>query len=159
MYTVLKLHSALWRQPRGWCGPWWKWVWHPWCNRTALRGFLVLLSSCSICFSAMIFGELQKPHLSTAPILPESSAVYFTNKCSKIVKYCLDCWCYSESLSRLLPLLKHGNTWSEFNCWGVSAQQWNYVPPSPSYLRLSWVVPDLVKLPPSDADHTSHSLS
>ena len=29
IYTVLKLHLALWRQPRGWCGPWWKWVWHP----------------------------------------------------------------------------------------------------------------------------------
>ena len=29
MYTVLKLHSALWRQPRGWCGPQRKWVWHP----------------------------------------------------------------------------------------------------------------------------------
>ena len=29
IYTVLKLHSALWRQPWGWCGPWWKWVWHP----------------------------------------------------------------------------------------------------------------------------------
>ena len=26
----LKLHSALWRRPRGWCGPQWKWVWHPW---------------------------------------------------------------------------------------------------------------------------------
>ena len=22
----LKLHSALWRHPRGWCGPWWTWV-------------------------------------------------------------------------------------------------------------------------------------
>ena len=29
IYTVLKLHSALWRQLRGWCGPRWKWVWHP----------------------------------------------------------------------------------------------------------------------------------
>ena len=28
IYTVLKLRSALWRQPRGWCGPWWKWLWH-----------------------------------------------------------------------------------------------------------------------------------
>ena len=27
--TTLKLHSALWRQPRGWCGPWWEWIWHP----------------------------------------------------------------------------------------------------------------------------------
>ena len=25
----LKLHSALWRQPQGWCDPQWKWVWHP----------------------------------------------------------------------------------------------------------------------------------
>ena len=25
--------TALWRQPRGWCGPWWKWVWHPWEGR------------------------------------------------------------------------------------------------------------------------------
>ena len=30
IYTVLKLHSVLWRQPQGWYGPWWKWVWHPW---------------------------------------------------------------------------------------------------------------------------------
>ena len=30
IYTVLKLHSALWRQPWGWCSPWWKRVWHPW---------------------------------------------------------------------------------------------------------------------------------
>ena len=29
IYTVLKLHSALWRQSRGWCSSWWKWVWHP----------------------------------------------------------------------------------------------------------------------------------
>ena len=29
IYTVLKLHSALWRQLRGWRGPW-KWVWQPW---------------------------------------------------------------------------------------------------------------------------------
>lgn len=26
---VLKLRLALWRQPRGWCAPQWKWVWHP----------------------------------------------------------------------------------------------------------------------------------
>ena len=25
----LKLHSALWRQLWGWCGPLWKWAWHP----------------------------------------------------------------------------------------------------------------------------------
>ena len=30
IYKVLKLHSALWRQRRGWCGSRWKWVWHPW---------------------------------------------------------------------------------------------------------------------------------
>ena len=29
IYTVLKLHLALWRQSWGWCGPRWKWVWHP----------------------------------------------------------------------------------------------------------------------------------
>ena len=30
MYTVLKLHSTLWRPPRGGgCGPRWKWVWRP----------------------------------------------------------------------------------------------------------------------------------
>ena len=29
MYTVLKLHPALWRQLRGGCGPQGKWVWHP----------------------------------------------------------------------------------------------------------------------------------
>ena len=29
IYTVLKLCSALWRQLWGWCGPQWKWVWHP----------------------------------------------------------------------------------------------------------------------------------
>ena len=28
----LKLDSAFWRQLRGWCGPWWKWVWRP-CSR------------------------------------------------------------------------------------------------------------------------------
>ena len=37
MYTVLKWHSALWRQPRGWCGPWWKWVWHPCLKETHLQ--------------------------------------------------------------------------------------------------------------------------
>ena len=30
IYTDLKLHVALWRQLWGWCGPQWKWVWHPW---------------------------------------------------------------------------------------------------------------------------------
>ena len=30
IYTVLKLHSDLCRQPQGWWGPRWKWVWHPW---------------------------------------------------------------------------------------------------------------------------------
>ena len=30
IYTVLKWHSAIWRQLQGWCGPWWKWVWHSW---------------------------------------------------------------------------------------------------------------------------------
>ena len=30
--TVLTLHSALWRQLQGWCGPWWKWVWYPLSN-------------------------------------------------------------------------------------------------------------------------------
>ena len=29
IYIVLKLHLALWKQPWGWCGPWWKWIWHP----------------------------------------------------------------------------------------------------------------------------------
>ena len=29
IYTVLKLRLALWRQLWGWCGLWWKWVWHP----------------------------------------------------------------------------------------------------------------------------------
>ena len=33
IYTVLKLHSALWRQLWGWCGPRWKWVPHP-CHRS-----------------------------------------------------------------------------------------------------------------------------
>ena len=28
-----KLHSALWRQSQGWCGPRWEWVWHPWSKR------------------------------------------------------------------------------------------------------------------------------
>jgi len=28
-YTVLQFQPALWGQPWGWCGPWWKWVWHP----------------------------------------------------------------------------------------------------------------------------------
>ena len=34
----LKLHSALWRQPQDWWGPWWKWiwVWHP-CPRRSLK--------------------------------------------------------------------------------------------------------------------------
>ena len=27
-FIALKLHSALWRQPRGWCGPRWKRVWY-----------------------------------------------------------------------------------------------------------------------------------
>ena len=26
---VLKLRLTLWRQPQSWCGPRWKWVWHP----------------------------------------------------------------------------------------------------------------------------------
>ena len=29
----LKLHSALWKQPRGWSGPQWKRVWHSWSNQ------------------------------------------------------------------------------------------------------------------------------
>ena len=29
----LKSHSALWRQPQGWRGPRWRWVWHP-CQET-----------------------------------------------------------------------------------------------------------------------------
>ena len=36
-YIVLKWHLALWRQPRGWCGPGWKWVWHP-CLKILLPG-------------------------------------------------------------------------------------------------------------------------
>ena len=30
IFTALKLHSALWGPLQSWCGPWWKWVWHPW---------------------------------------------------------------------------------------------------------------------------------
>ena len=33
-----KLHSALWRQLRGWCGPWWKWVWHLWSISRTVHG-------------------------------------------------------------------------------------------------------------------------
>ena len=29
IYTVLRLQLALWRQLQDWCGPRWKWVWHP----------------------------------------------------------------------------------------------------------------------------------
>ena len=39
IYAVLKLHLALWRQPWGWCGPWWKWVWYP-----CLRWMCILFS-------------------------------------------------------------------------------------------------------------------
>ena len=37
IYTVLKLHSALWRRPQGWCGPQWNWVWHP-CAKGSGKG-------------------------------------------------------------------------------------------------------------------------
>ena len=33
----LKLHLALWRHPQGWCGPRWKWVWHP-CHKPWGKG-------------------------------------------------------------------------------------------------------------------------
>ena len=44
MYTVLKWHSALWRQPRGWCGPQWKWVWHP---DKRMKCWFMLLRGCT----------------------------------------------------------------------------------------------------------------
>ena len=37
IYTVLKLDLALWRQPWGWCGSRWKWVWHPWIRDLNVR--------------------------------------------------------------------------------------------------------------------------
>ena len=37
----LKLHLALWRQPRGWCGPRWKWVWHPWLRVLNLKKIII----------------------------------------------------------------------------------------------------------------------
>ena len=33
-----KIISALWKQPRGWCGPQWKWVWHPCFRETERNG-------------------------------------------------------------------------------------------------------------------------
>ena len=46
IYTVLKLHLALWRQPRSCCGPWWKWVWHPWPKgKEILRPWLISFQS------------------------------------------------------------------------------------------------------------------
>ena len=47
-----KLHLALWGQPLCWCGPRWKWVWHP-CPRTTpsntctFRKALVRVGSCN----------------------------------------------------------------------------------------------------------------
>ena len=40
IYTVLKLHSALLRQPWGWCGPQCKWVWHPWLRTSKSTQYL-----------------------------------------------------------------------------------------------------------------------
>ena len=40
----LKLHSALWRQLRGWCGPQWKWVWYS-CYRLKIWGPEALLAT------------------------------------------------------------------------------------------------------------------
>ena len=34
VFFSVSVLSALWRQPRGWCGPQWKWVWHPCCKPT-----------------------------------------------------------------------------------------------------------------------------
>ena len=44
------MHSALWRQQQGWCGPWWKWVWHPcssliWFAGLVARIFFSFISS------------------------------------------------------------------------------------------------------------------
>ena len=39
---VLKLHSAVWRQPWGWCGLWWKWVWHHCANGWDWSGIIFI---------------------------------------------------------------------------------------------------------------------
>ena len=53
IYTVLKLHLALWRQLRGWCGPGWKWIWYPCSN---LFWFPLTYSSFQLLYSSFLTG-------------------------------------------------------------------------------------------------------
>ena len=46
----LKLHSALWRQPRGWCGPQWKWV-----DTPALEEICKMLCYSCVCWFSILF--------------------------------------------------------------------------------------------------------
>ena len=63
IYTVLKLHSAFWRQPWGWCGPRWKWVWHPCSNGQSiyLNLSLKLYTCCPGCCGSVDWAQACKP--------------------------------------------------------------------------------------------------
>ena len=50
----LKLHSAFWRQIWGWCGPQWKWVWHPW-SRVLFCSFLWDIFLCFLILSVNLY--------------------------------------------------------------------------------------------------------
>ena len=61
IYTVLTLHSALWRPPRGWGGPPWTWVWRPCFRRKAC--FRIFFQHCAL--ELLLFlKSLSPPHFA-----------------------------------------------------------------------------------------------
>ena len=90
-FTVLKSHSALWRQPWGWGGPQWKWVWHP-CSTCI---FLKYLFACywslmyrnvtDFCLLALYVATLLCPVFS----FNTSGVDYFSHVNHVIWKYCI----------------------------------------------------------------------
>ena len=98
----LKLHSALWRQPRGWCGPGWKWV-RPPCPRLYFtsRDYFVttsLYSSVPLLFP-LFHPVPQLPSPLAALSLPPVSVrlllfcvfVYHLHLSLHETAFCLDC--------------------------------------------------------------------
>ena len=96
IYTVLKLHSALWRQLWGWCGPWWNWVWNPHYFRCAY--YFVNISFLKWKWKQLLYSLFKEAALELIKLMGgKSIKITIINKLTKTT-YLLNCSLYHKML-------------------------------------------------------------
>ena len=80
LYTP-KIISAFWRHPWGWCGPQWKWVWHPYSRGSVIRTheFVWRISNMLgiLYHSTEEMKEIEKCHLFSLVLTTEKKSLFF----------------------------------------------------------------------------------